>query len=101
MKTSILYNRKYASNSLHGAGYFPFWIYIKYFGKPVYKLARKAGINIFFSIMASCTLGSLLQVGFFIIYSRTLIFIFIALLLITTIAIYTVHKIYFIFRTKI
>ena len=63
---SALFNKKYCRGSLYGAGIFPFWLYIKFFGKPVYKMARKKGLNVYFSIMCANVLGSAFHVKFFI-----------------------------------
>ena len=61
----VLFNPKYSRNSLYGAGVFPFWLYIAFFGKPVYKFSRKLGMNQFFSLMMANILGSVVHVGFF------------------------------------
>jgi len=61
----VLFNPKYSRNSLYGAGIFPFWLYIAFFGKPVYKFSRKLGMNQFFSLMMANILGSLCHVTFF------------------------------------
>lgn len=66
MKLShIIFNRKYSSGSLYGFGVFPFWLYIAFFGKPIYKLSRKIGLNQFFSLMMANILGSVFHVNFF------------------------------------
>jgi hypothetical protein len=61
----IIFNPKYSRKSLYGAGIFPFWLYIAFFGKPVYKFSRKLGLNQFFSLMMANILGSLCHVTFF------------------------------------
>lgn len=61
----IIFNPKYAKGSLYGAGVFPFWIYIKFFGKPVYSFSRKLGMNKYFSLMMANILGSATHVNFF------------------------------------
>lgn len=89
---SILFNKKYCKGSLYGAGIFPFWLYIKFFGKPVYKIARKKGFNVYFSIMCANVLGSASHVNFFIHRNPlSLIYFLLSLLLFTTIF-YVFHK---------
>jgi hypothetical protein len=61
----ILVNKKYSRGSLYGAGIFPFWLYIKFFGKPVYLFSRKLGMNKYFSLMMANILGSAFHVNFF------------------------------------
>lgn len=61
----ILYNKKYANGSLYGGGVFPFWLYIKFFGNPVYKLCRKRGLSKIPSLMAANIPGSCFHVSFF------------------------------------
>jgi len=75
---NILYHPYYSKGSLYGAGVFPFWLYIKYFGKPVYKFCRKRlKLPKFFSVMASNLLGSAAHVGFFVSgFSWALILVF-------------------------
>lgn len=61
----ILFNPKYAKGSLYGAGIFPFWLYIKFFGKPVYLFSRKLGMNKYFSLMMANIPGSVFHAHFF------------------------------------
>ena len=91
---NILYNKKYSKNTLYGGGIFPFWIYSKYFGRPVYKKARKAGINVYFSIMCANILGSLFHVHSFKNMELELVLYFILSLLIFTSIFYAIHKSY-------
>jgi len=91
---SVLYNKKYSKNVLYGGGIFPFWIYLKYFGRPVYKKARKAGINIYFSIMCANVLGSLFHVHFFSRMDLESVIYFMLSLLICTSLFYGIHKSY-------
>lgn len=79
-------------NSLYGAGVFPFSIYIKYFGKPVYKKARKLGANTYFSLMAANILGSLIHVSFFINGTPIKILWFIGSLILFTSLFFRLHK---------
>lgn len=90
---NILYNPVYGRvNSLYGAGIFPFWIYIKYYGKPAYKLARRIGLNKYFSLMCANILGSLFHVSFFIKYNTIILcWFFISLILFSGIF-YFIHK---------
>lgn len=62
----ILYNKNYANKSIYGAGYFPYWVYVKYFGKPMFKLGKKLKFNTYFSLMLSHILGAVAHSGFFI-----------------------------------
>ena len=64
----LLYNKKYANGSLYGGGIFPFWLYIKFFGKPVYKFCRRMGMTKYISLTFAHTLGALAHVGFFITF---------------------------------
>lgn len=61
----FFYNPKYRIGSLYGAGVFPFWLYIKFFGVPVYRFSRKLGLNKYFSLVMANILGSLTHVSFF------------------------------------
>lgn len=61
----ILFNKKYTKGSLYGAGVFPFWLYIKFFGSPVYKFCRKRGLPEIPSLMGANILGSCFHVSFF------------------------------------
>ena len=89
----FLYNPIYGGRkSLYGAGVFPFWIYIKYFGKPVYKKARKIGLNTYFSLMAANILGSLAHVGFFINETASTVFWFIGSLILFAGYFFGIHK---------
>lgn len=63
-----IYNKKYSKGSLYGLGIFPFWLYVKYFGKPVYRLCRKIGLPKYLSFCGAHTLGALFHINFFIIY---------------------------------
>ena len=91
---TILYNKKYRKGSLYGAGIFPFWIYIKFFGKPVYKLCRRIGINRFFSLMGANVLGSLSHVGFFSTFDLKTVVYFIGSLFLLTGIFYGLHFMY-------
>jgi len=62
----ILFNRRYAKGSLYGGGIFPFWLYIKFYGKPSYRFSRKLGLNKFMSLMVTNIPGSLFHIGFFL-----------------------------------
>ncbi len=89
----FLYNPKYAGRkSLYGAGIFPFWIYIKYFGKPIYKKARKVGLNTYFSLMAANILGSLSHVKFFLNPKPESVLYFIWSLILFAGIFYGIHK---------
>lgn len=89
----FLYNPIYGGRkSLYGVGVFPFWIYIKYFGKPVYKKARKLGINTYFSLMAANILGSLAHVNFFINGTASTILWFIGSLILFAGIFFGIHK---------
>ena len=89
----FLYNPIYGGRkSLYGAGVFPFWIYVKYFGKPVYKKARKFGINTYFSLMFANILGSLAHVNFFINGEFKDIIYFVISLLICATVFFILHK---------
>lgn len=88
----ILFNPKYNRGSLYGGGYFIFWIYIKYFGKPMYKASRRLGFNKFFSLMYANILGSLAHVGFFIWPTKNNALIFIASLVICSAFFYLANK---------
>ncbi len=89
----FLYNPIYAGrNSIYGASVFPFWIYIKYFGKPVYKKARKLGANTYFSLMAANILGSLAHVRFFINGTASTILWFIGSLILCSGILFGIHR---------
>ena len=89
----FLYNPIYGGRkSLYGAGVFPFWIYIKYFGKPVYKKARKIGANTYFSLMSANILGSLAHVNFFINGTASTILWFIGSLILFSGIFFGIHK---------
>lgn len=59
----ILYNKKYGGNVLYGGGIFPFWLYLKFFGRPVYKFCRKK-LNLppFIALSMAHTLGGVAHV---------------------------------------
>jgi hypothetical protein len=62
----LLFNPKYFSGSLYGVGVFPFWLYIAFYGKPVYRFSRKRlNLSRFFSLMMANIPGSAFHVGFF------------------------------------
>ena len=88
----FLFNKKYSRGSIYGAGVFPFWIYIKFYGKPVYRLSRKLGLNVFFSLMMANILGSAFHVGFFIIAKPMTFVWFIISLIIFTNVFYWNHR---------
>ena len=90
---NFLYNPNYAgSQSLYGAGIFPFWIYIKYFGKPMYRKARKVGLNKYLSLMIANILGSLAHVKFFINPEPESTLYFIGSLILFAGIFYLIHK---------
>lgn len=90
----LLYNPAYGGiKSLYGAGIFPFWLYIKYFGRPMYKRGRKLGFNKYFSLMMANILGSLFHVRFFINADIISIYLFIGSLIIFSGIFYLIHKI--------
>jgi hypothetical protein len=62
---TLMFNPAYTQGSLYGAGLFPCWLYIKYFGKPMYVRARRLGCNKYFSLMAANILGSGFHVDWF------------------------------------
>ena len=102
MKLSkILYNDDYAQNSLYGAGIFPFWLYVKYFGKPVFKFCRrKLKFPMYWAIMAANILGSAAHVGFFIGGFVKSIIPFLISLFIMTSLFWAFHKIYSLRRKR-
>lgn len=61
----ILFNPKYYQGSLYGSGIFPFWLYIAFWGKPVYKFTRRLGFNRYFSLMSANIIGSASHAKFF------------------------------------
>ena len=93
---NILFNKQYAKGSLYGVGVFPFWIYIKYFGKPVFKFCRrKLKLPRYWSIMASNILGSVAHVGFFLDgFNLKYIILFVGSLFIMTSLFWFTHILY-------
>lgn len=61
----ILVNKKYTSGSLYGYGIFPYWLYVKFIGKPIYKFMRRRKVPVFHSLMAANIIGSGFHVGWF------------------------------------
>lgn len=86
--------------SLYGSGVFPFWLYIKFFGKPVYKFARKKlKLNVYFSINCAHVLGAFIHAIFPLITgTETTLFqfslTFVISFLIFPPLFYLTHKIY-------
>lgn len=90
---STLVNKKYTQGSLYGSGIFPFWLYIKFFGKPLYKKARRYHIPAFFSLMIANIPGSLAHVSFSLHFNKWTILLFIMSLLIFPGLMWLNHKI--------
>lgn len=92
---NIFYNSNYDNKPLYGCGIFPFWIYLKYFGRPVYKFSRKKlKFNVYFSIFNSHFLGAFIHATPFLLegkYFSSLIF-FISSFIIFPFLFYLLHK---------
>ena len=95
-----LYREDLNRGSLYGAGVFPFWIYVKYFGKPVFKFCkRKLKFPTYWAIMATNILGSAFHVGFFLGgFTMKMIILFLSSLFIMTSLFWIFHKIYLLKR---
>jgi len=92
----IFLNKEYSRGSLYGAGIFPFWIYIKLFGKPFYKIARNLKCNKYFSLMSANLLGSAAHVNFFEKYDSVYTYIgFVGSLFLMTTIFYLFNKFYY------
>lgn len=90
----ILYNKRYSYRSLYGSGIFPYWLYIKYYGKPAYVFSRKRGLNVYFSLMVANIPGSMFHVSFFKDGTLSELLWFVISLVIFTSLFYGVHKYY-------
>lgn len=62
----ILYNKDYAKGSLYGFGIFPYWLYVKYLGKPIYKYCRRRKFSKYFSLNCAHVFGAAFHASFFL-----------------------------------